>query len=65
MSTDFAVLRLKKNASSWVPAADGLPTVAVYGLTLTNGRKGTDRVIYAATHGRGAYRLVLTGNHDN
>ena len=65
VSTDFGVLRLKNHSNSWIPAADGLPPVAVYGLTLTNGRRGTDRVLYAATHGRGAYRLVLTGNHDH
>jgi hypothetical protein len=65
VSADFGVYRLKKGSNSWVPAADGLPPVAVYGLTLTNGKRGTDRVLYAATHGRGAYRLVLTGNHDD
>jgi len=65
VSTDFGVFRLKKNGSSWNPAANGMPPVAVYGLTLTNGRHGHDRVLYAATHGRGAYRLVLTGNHED
>ncbi len=59
VSTDFGVFRLPKNQTSWIPAADGLPPVAVYGLTLTGGKKSTDRVIYAATHGRGAYRLTL------
>jgi hypothetical protein len=32
-----------------------MPTVAVYGLTLTQ----DGNVLYAATHGRGAYALAL------
>lgn len=60
VSTDFGVNRLAKGTSTWIPAADGLPPVAVYGLTLTpGGKKNTDRVLYAATHGRGAYRILL------
>jgi hypothetical protein len=59
VSTDFGVFRLPQGQTSWIPAADGLPPVAVYGLTLSGGKKATDRVIYAATHGRGAYRLTL------
>ena len=57
VSTDFGVFRLPQGQTSWIPAAGGLPPVAVYGLT--PGKKGPDRVIYAATHGRGAYRLML------
>lgn len=59
VSTDFGVFRLAKGTTSWVPAADGLPAVAAYGLTLAGGKKPGDRVIYAATHGRGAWRLSL------
>ncbi len=59
VSTDFGVFRLPDGQTSWIPAAGGLPPVAVYGLTLTGGKKSSDRVIYAATHGRGAYRLTL------
>jgi hypothetical protein len=33
--------------------------VAVSGLTLANSTRGDDRLLYAATHGRGAYRLRL------
>jgi hypothetical protein len=59
-STDFGVNRLAKGTTTWIPAADGLPPVAVYDLTLTpGGKKTTDRVLYAATHGRGAYRIQL------
>jgi hypothetical protein len=55
VSTDFGVNILKAGSGTWVPAAGGLPPVAVYGLTIdTNAR-----VLYAATHGRGAWRLSL------
>ena len=33
--------------------------MAVYGLTLAGGKKPGDRVLYAATHGRGVWRLQL------
>ena len=56
-STDFGVSRLVKGTSSWVPAADGLPPVAVYQLVLVD--NGSDRLLYAATHGRGAWRIEL------
>jgi hypothetical protein len=58
VSTDFGVDRLVSGTQTWVPAADGLPTVTVSGLTLADGHNG-DRLLYAATHGRGAYRLRL------
>jgi hypothetical protein len=54
-STDFGVLKLEGKSSWWVPAANGLPQVAVYGLSLSV----TGRVLYAATHGRGAWKLKL------
>ncbi|MBS0420582.1 MAG: exo-alpha-sialidase [Proteobacteria bacterium] len=55
VSTDFGVFVRLKGNSTWQPAAGSLPPVAVYGLTLdVNGR-----VLYAATHGRGAWRLQL------
>ncbi len=62
ISTDFGVNRLAAGSSSWVPAAGGLPEVAVYGLNIANTKHG-GRVIYAATHGRGAYRLKLGKVH--
>src|SRR5215204_1131435 len=56
---DYGVLRLPAGGSSWVRAADGLPKVAVFELSLTGGKKAGDRTLYAATHGRGAYRIDL------
>jgi hypothetical protein len=53
VSTDFGVNMLA--GTHWVPAASGLPPVAVYGLTIDSAH----RVLYAATHGRGAWRLGL------
>jgi hypothetical protein len=58
VSTDFGVYRLKAGTETWAPAAEGLPSVTVNGLTLATNKKG-DRLIYAATHGRGAYRLTI------
>ena len=55
VSTDFGVFVRLNGNTTWQPAAGSLPPVAVYGLTLDlNGR-----VLYAATHGRGAWRLQL------
>ncbi len=60
VSTDWGVDRLPAGSNTWIPAAGGLPPVAVYGLTYaTTGGKKNERVLYAATHGRGAYRLDL------
>jgi hypothetical protein len=59
VATDFGVDVLSTGATSWVPASQGLPTGAVYGITLAGGKKAGDRVLYAATHGRGAWRLLL------
>jgi hypothetical protein len=53
ISTDFGVLA--RSGSSWVTAASGLPPVASYGLTFDPVR----RLLYAATHGRSAYRLSV------
>ena len=54
-ATDFGVLRLPRGASHWEAAGSGLPSVAVYGLTLSQ----SANVLYAATHGRGAWALTL------
>ena len=60
VSTDFNVYRLVNGTQTWVPAADGLPAAVVSGLTLVDSRtQAGDRLLYAATHGRGAYRLRL------
>jgi len=54
-ATDFGVLRLPAAATHWETAGSGLPTAAVYGLTLSQ----SGNVLYAATHGRGAWKLTL------
>lgn len=54
-STDWTVYRLPEGSTTWTLAAPGLPLGAVYGLTIDSGA----RVLYAATHGRGAWRLDL------
>jgi hypothetical protein len=55
ISTDFGVNILKSGGSTWTPAAGSLPPVAVYGLTIDSNA----RVLYAATHGQGAWKLSL------
>ncbi|HEV3058911.1 MAG TPA: hypothetical protein VGY48_11735 [Vicinamibacterales bacterium] len=55
VSTDFGVNMLRSSDTQWVPAAGSLPPVAVYGLTIDS----SARVLYAATHGRGAWKLDL------
>ncbi len=55
VSTDFGVNMLRPGVTQWVPAAGSLPPVAVYGLTIDSNA----RVLYAATHGRGAWKLDL------
>jgi hypothetical protein len=54
VSTDFGVF-VRTGATTWAPAATGLPPVAVYGLTIDSAHG----LLYAATHGRGAWRLGL------
>ena len=56
-STDFGVLRLPAGTQNWLKAADGMPFVAVYGLTIAP----SSRLLYAATHGRGVWRVNLPG----
>ena len=57
VSTDFGVDVLTASGSDWVPAGVGLPVAAVFGLTIDSSAGA--RVLYAATHGRGAWRLQL------
>ena len=61
---DYGVLRLRVGTTTWVRAADGLPKVLVYELALTGGKKAGDRTLYAATHGRGGFRIELPKAHD-
>lgn len=52
--TDFAVFRLASGATSWTMTG-GMPMVEVAGLTIVPGA----RVLYAATHGLGAWSMDL------
>ncbi|MEU4643631.1 sialidase family protein [Micromonospora sp. NPDC023814] len=54
-ATDFGVLRLGRGSTTWVKAARGMPNVEVAGLTVVPGK----RVLYAASHGLGAWQLAL------
>ena len=54
-ANDFGVLRLRRGGSVWQTAARGLPNVEVPSLVIST----SARVLYAATHGRGAYALQL------
>ncbi|MDX6475235.1 MAG: hypothetical protein QOH95_746, partial [Gaiellaceae bacterium] len=58
-ATDFGVDRLIRGTGTWITAADNLPKTAVYALTLSPGKHTGDRLLYAATHGRGAWRAEL------
>jgi len=53
--TDFGVLSLAAGATHRSVAGNDLPPVAVYGLTISS----SNRALYAATHGRGAWKLTL------
>jgi hypothetical protein len=54
-SSDFGVSLLAAGTTSWVEAASGMPNVEVAGLTIMPGAG----ILYAATHGQGAWRLNL------
>jgi hypothetical protein len=55
-ATDFGVMELPAGATTWEPAAPGMPSVAVTMLDLVPGA----RVLYASTHGFGAWVLNLS-----
>jgi len=54
-ASDFGVYRLAAGAATWVAAAPGMPNVEVAGLTIVP----SERKLYAATHGLGAWSLNL------
>jgi hypothetical protein len=54
-SSDFAVYLLPSGGPSWSLAAPGMPLVEVPSLTIVPSK----RRLYAATHGRGAWLLML------
>jgi hypothetical protein len=55
VSNDFGVMVLASGSTSWATAGTGLPMVEVAGLTIVP----SARVLYAATHGRSAWKLTL------
>ena len=55
VGSDYGVYRRRHGGTRWTVAGGGLPTVAVYGLTLNRG----SRTLFAATHGRGVWKLPL------
>ena len=64
-ATDFGVMKLASGATTWTVAATGMPTVEVPGLSIVP----SERILYAATHGLGAWKLNLgkveKDNHDD
>jgi hypothetical protein len=55
VANDFGVMLLANGSTSWATAGAGLPMVEVAGLTIVP----SARVLYAATHGRSAWKLTL------
>jgi hypothetical protein len=55
VSTDFGVNVLRRGSTVWTAAGENLPPVSVYGLTIDS----SAHVLYAATHGRSAWKLKL------
>jgi hypothetical protein len=56
VANDFGVMKLPNASSTWTLAAAGMPMVEVPSLTIVPGA----RVLYAATHGLGAWMLPLS-----
>jgi PKD domain len=54
-ATDFGVMELAAGSSTWTRAGSALPFASVFALRVADGA----RVLYAATHGRGAWMLAL------
>jgi hypothetical protein len=64
VSSDFGVLR--SSGGPWTVAAPGMPNVEVAGLTYVPGSghgRHADRIVYAASHGLGAWKLQLKHGH--
>jgi photosystem II stability/assembly factor-like uncharacterized protein len=55
VSNDFGVAMRAAGSATWVQAAEGMPNVMVPSLTMLSG----ERILYAASHGFGAWRLNL------
>ena len=64
VSSDFGVL--KSDGGPWAVAAPGMPNVEVAGLTYVPASghgHHADRIVYAASHGLGAWKLQLKHGH--
>ncbi|MEZ4672650.1 MAG: hypothetical protein R2932_00190 [Caldilineaceae bacterium] len=55
IGTDTGVFKSENDGASWIPFNNGMPTVAVVDLAF-NGR---GNILYAATHGRSIFRVLL------
>jgi len=55
VGTDIGVYRSTDGGANWSPFNSGLPRVPVFDLALQN----ANRVLRAATHGRGIYEILL------
>ena len=53
--TDIGIYVSEDGGASWSPLGTGLPTVAVFGMAIQNGK----RVLRIATHGRGMWEIAL------
>src|SRR5438309_219455 len=54
-ASDFGVMKLANGGSTWTEAGGSLPRVEVSALTIVPNA----RLLYAATHGRSAWKLTL------
>jgi hypothetical protein len=61
VGTDLGVYRSTNGGGSWEPFSQGFPNVAVFDLALQKYASGA-KVLVAATHGRGMWRVVLEGD---
>jgi hypothetical protein len=57
--TDFGVMELPSGSTTWELAATGMPTAEITMLNIVP----SSRVLYASTHGFGAWVLYLSGSH--
>ncbi len=53
--SDFGVLRLASGTATWTEAGTGMPNVEITSLAILPG----ERILYAASHGLGAWRLTF------
>ena len=61
VGADMGVYRSTNGGGTWEPFSQGLPNLAVFDLALQKYASGA-KVLAAATHGRGVWRVVLEGD---